>query len=80
MKVQGHFMQARFIEIHEVFSKKKSDTFLTDHVLSYLMNEAPMQRNILRCDIWPALLVDLHCTQEGVSYCLYNLLDTRSAV
>jgi hypothetical protein len=27
MKVQGHFMQARFIEIHQVFAKKKVGYF-----------------------------------------------------
>ena len=31
MKVQGRLMQARFIEIHQVFAKKKRlDTFLTE--------------------------------------------------
>ena len=30
MKVEGHLMQAPFIEIHQVFAKKKSDTFLTE--------------------------------------------------
>ena len=29
MKVQGRFMQTNFIEIHQVFAKKRSDTFLT---------------------------------------------------
>ena len=29
MKVQGRLMQARFIEIHQDFAKKKPDTFLT---------------------------------------------------
>ena len=29
VKVQGRLVQARFIEIHQVFAKKKSDTFLT---------------------------------------------------
>ena len=29
MKVQGRLMQARFIEIHLVFAKEKSGTFLT---------------------------------------------------
>ena len=33
MKVQGCLMQARFIEIHQVFAKKKSNTFLTDLVV-----------------------------------------------
>ena len=32
MKVQVRLMQARFIKIHQVFAKKKSDTFLTDLV------------------------------------------------
>ena len=31
MQVQGRLMQARFIEIHQVFTKK-ADTFLTDLV------------------------------------------------
>ena len=33
MKVQGHLMQVNFIELHQVFAKKKSDTFLTNLVL-----------------------------------------------
>ena len=34
MKVQGRLMQARFIEIHQVFTKKKGpDTFLTNLAL-----------------------------------------------
>ena len=32
MKVQGRPMQARFIEIHQVFAKKKSGTFLTEYI------------------------------------------------
>ena len=35
--VQGHFMQVSFIEIHQVFAKKKrSDTFLTECVYIYI--------------------------------------------
>ena len=33
MKVQGRLMQAQFIEVHQVFAKKKrkrSDTFITE--------------------------------------------------
>ena len=30
MKVQGRLMQARLIEIHHVFAKNRSDTFLTE--------------------------------------------------
>ena len=30
IKVQGRIIQARFIEIHQVFEKKRSDTFLTE--------------------------------------------------
>ena len=30
MKVQGLLIQARFIEIHQVFAKKKSDSFVTE--------------------------------------------------
>ena len=30
MKVQGHLMQAHFIEIHQIFTKKMLDTFLTE--------------------------------------------------
>ena len=33
MKVQGHLMQVCFIEIHQVFAKKKLDTFLTEYYL-----------------------------------------------
>ena len=31
MKVQGRFMQARFIEIHQVFEKKKNHVCLRPH-------------------------------------------------
>ena len=33
MKVQSRFMKASLIEIHQVFAKKSSDTFLTDLVV-----------------------------------------------
>jgi hypothetical protein len=29
MEVLGRLMQARFVEIHKVFAKKRSDTFLS---------------------------------------------------
>ena len=39
MKVQGPLLQACFIEIHQVFAKKKSlDTFLTDLVCALKFN------------------------------------------
>ena len=36
MKVQGHLVQVRFIEIHQVCAKKKSNTFLTDVIGIYI--------------------------------------------
>ena len=36
MKVQGRLVHARFIEIHKD-SQKKSDSFLTDHIIGSLI-------------------------------------------
>ena len=36
MNVQGRLMQARFIQIHQVFAKKRSDTFLTDLIYCFV--------------------------------------------
>ena len=41
MKVQGHLMLARFIEIHQVFAKKiRLDTFLTEYILQNIEKES----------------------------------------
>ena len=36
MKIQGRLMQARFIEIYQVFAKQKSDTFITEGYMTFL--------------------------------------------
>ena len=43
MYVQGRLMQALFVEIHQVFAIKESDTFLTERC-----NQSKVSENVCR--------------------------------